>query len=67
MSVPRFGSARRPRLEFHEGAHPGDNSLWVNAMDQLSLSLLQARLIDLKNADQDRGRDLAMLNTRHRA
>ena len=64
---PEIGSARRPRLEFHEGAHPGDNSLWVNAMDQLSLSLLQARLIDLKNADQDRGRDLAMLNTRHRA
>ena len=45
---PEIGSARRPRLEFHEGAHPGDNSLWVNAMDQLSLSLLQARLIDLK-------------------
>ena len=35
-------------LEFHEGdAHPGDSSLWVNAKDQLSLSLLQARLIDL--------------------
>jgi hypothetical protein len=45
---PEIGSARRPRLEFHKGAHPGDNSLWVNAMDQLSLSLLQARLIDLK-------------------
>ena len=45
---PEIGSTRRPRLEFDEGAHPGNNSLWVNAMDQLSLSLLQARLIDLK-------------------
>jgi hypothetical protein len=42
-------SGRGPLLEFHEGdAHPGDNSVWVNAKDQLSLSLLQARLIDLK-------------------
>src|SRR5262249_30305023 len=41
-------SGRGPQLEFHEGdAHPGDNSFWVNAKDQLSLSLLQARLIDL--------------------
>ena len=41
-------SGRGPELEFHEGdAHPGDNSFWVNAKDQLSLSLLQARLIDL--------------------
>jgi hypothetical protein len=39
---------RGPQIEFHEGdAHPGDNSFWVNAKDQLSLSLLQARLIDL--------------------
>ena len=37
-----------PHLEFHEGAHPGDSSYWVNAKDELSLSLLQARLIDLK-------------------
>ena len=29
-------------------AHPGDSSYWVNAKDELSLSLLQARLIDLK-------------------
>jgi hypothetical protein len=37
-----------PLLEFHEGdRHPGDNSIFVNAKDQLSLSLLQARLIDL--------------------
>ena len=40
--------ARVPHLEFHEGAHPGDSSPWVNAKDELSLSLLQARLIDLK-------------------
>jgi hypothetical protein len=45
---PDKNSARGPLLEFHEGdAHPGDNSFWVNAKDQLSLSLLQARLIDL--------------------
>jgi hypothetical protein len=36
-------------LEFHEGDnHPGSNDIWVNAKDKLSLSLLQARLIDLK-------------------
>jgi hypothetical protein len=30
------------QLEFHEGdAHPGDNSFWANAKDQLWLSLLQ--------------------------
>jgi hypothetical protein len=46
---PGLKSGRGPLLEFHEGdAHPGDNSLWVNAKDKLSLSLLQARLIDLK-------------------
>jgi len=41
-------SGRGP-LEFHEGGdgHPGDSSFWVDAKDQLSLSLLQARLIDL--------------------
>jgi hypothetical protein len=39
---------RGPHLEFHEGGHPGDSSFWVNAKDELSLSLLQARLIDLK-------------------
>ena len=47
LGLDRY-SGRGPRLEFHEGdAHPGDNSFWVNAKDQLSLSLLQARLIDL--------------------
>ena len=46
---PELGSARGPLLEFHEGDnHPGSNDRWVNAKDQLSLSLLQARLIDLR-------------------
>ena len=46
---PELGSARGPLLEFHEGDnHPGSNDRWVNAKDKLSLSLLQARLIDLK-------------------
>jgi len=45
---PDRKSARGPVLEFHEGdGHPGDSSFWVNAKDELSLSLLQARLIDL--------------------
>jgi hypothetical protein len=33
---------------FQEGSHPGDDSRWVEASDKLALSLLQARLIDLK-------------------
>ena len=38
---PERYSGRGPQLEFHEGdAHTGDNSFWVNAKDQLSLSLL---------------------------
>ena len=45
---PERVPGRAPHLEFHEGAHPGDSSRWVNAKDKLSLSLLQARLIDLK-------------------
>ena len=46
---PKLGSARGPLLEFHQGDnHPGSNDRWVNAKDALSLSLLQARLIDLK-------------------
>jgi hypothetical protein len=46
---PELGSGRGPLLEFHEGDnHPGSNDIWVNANDKLSLSLLQARLIDLK-------------------
>ena len=30
------------------GSHPGDSTHYVNAKDLLSLSLLQARLLDLK-------------------
>ena len=30
------------------GSHPGDSTHYVNAKDLLSLSLLHARLIDLK-------------------
>ena len=39
---------RGPLLEFNVGSHPGDSTHYVNAKDMLSLSLLQARLIDLK-------------------
>jgi hypothetical protein len=46
---PERNSGRGPLLEFYEGGfHPGDNTFAVNAKDMLSLSLLQARLIDLK-------------------
>jgi hypothetical protein len=41
------GSERGPLLEFNIGSHPGDSTHYVNAKDMLSLSLLQARLIDL--------------------
>jgi hypothetical protein len=43
---PERNSGRGPFLEFNEGSHPGDNTHYVNAKDLLSL--LQARLIDLK-------------------
>ena len=39
---------RGPLLEFNVGSHPGDSTHYVNGKDLLSLSLLQARLIDLK-------------------
>ena len=45
---PERDSGRGPLLEFNVGGHPGDNTLYVNAKDMLSSSLLQARLIDLK-------------------
>jgi hypothetical protein len=46
---PGLGSAREgPHLAFQEGAYPGDNSRWVHANGKLALSLLQARLIDLR-------------------
>jgi hypothetical protein len=45
----RIGSVQfeSPLLEFNIGSHPGDSTHYVNARDMLSLSLLQARLIDL--------------------
>jgi hypothetical protein len=45
---PKHVPGRVPHLEFNIGGHPGDSSFWVDAKDELSLSLLQARLIDLK-------------------
>ena len=44
---PERGSERGPLLEFNIGSHPGDSTHYVNAKDMLSLSHLQARLIDL--------------------
>ena len=41
-------SGRGPLLEFNVGSHPGDSTRYVNAKNMLSLSLLQARLIDLR-------------------
>lgn len=39
---------RNGRLDFFAGSnHPGSNDLWVEAWDDLSVSLLQARLIEL--------------------
>ena len=40
--------SRAPQLNFHESGQPGDNNIWGNAKNQLSLSLLQARLLHLK-------------------
>jgi hypothetical protein len=45
---PESDSGCGPLLEFNVGSHPGDSTHFVNAKDMLSLSLLQARLIDLK-------------------
>jgi hypothetical protein len=40
---------RNGRLDFFAGSnHPGSNDLWVEAYDDLTVSLLQARLIELK-------------------
>jgi hypothetical protein len=44
---PNLQTQNAPQLEFHCGERPGDSSSWVDAKDELSLSLLQARLIDL--------------------
>lgn len=44
-----MGRGKIGRLEFHEGDnHPSSNDLWVDALDNLSVSCLQARLIELK-------------------
>jgi len=45
---PDRNSGRGPLLEFNIGSHPCDSTHYVNAKDLLSLSLLQARLVDLK-------------------
>ena len=44
---PTLQTGNAPQLEFHCGEVIGDSSSWVTAKDELSLSLLQARLIDL--------------------
>lgn len=42
------GGRRSGALRFHEGDnHPGSSELWVDVADDLSASLLQARLIEL--------------------
>jgi hypothetical protein len=45
---PSLQTGEAPQLRFHCGEVMGDSSSWVTAKDELSLSLLQARLIDLK-------------------
>ena len=47
---PEFSrsSEQAGRIELIDGGHPGDDSLWVEVQDPLSISLLQARLIELK-------------------
>lgn len=43
-----MGRGKIGRLEFHEGDnHPGGNDLWVDAVDNLSISCLQEQLIEL--------------------
>jgi hypothetical protein len=47
---PRFTTraGHAGALEFHEGDnHPGSSEIWVDVADDLSASLLQARLIEL--------------------
>lgn len=48
---PRFTTKRghAGSLEFHDGDnHPGSSEIWVDVPDDLSASLLQARLIELR-------------------
>jgi len=40
------------RLDFHFGGCPGSNDRWVEAADDLSVTLLQARLIELRQPIQ---------------
>jgi hypothetical protein len=48
-SCLRGKEGRLGRLNFHEGDnHPGSSDMWVEARDDLSVSLLQARLIELR-------------------
>jgi len=48
-SCLRGKEGRVGRLNFHEGDnHPGSSDVWVEARDDLSVSLLQARLIELQ-------------------
>ena len=44
----RRSSKQAGSIELIEGGHPGDNSVWAEVHDPLSISLLQARLIELK-------------------
>ena len=42
-------SSQAGRLDFHYGDnHPGSNDVWVDVYDDLSATLLQARLIELR-------------------
>ena len=45
---PALNSGRQAHLVFSKGDVSDEDRRWVNASDQLTLSLLQARLIDLK-------------------
>lgn len=47
-SCLRSREGRLGRLSFHEGDnHPGSSDMWVEARDDVSVSLLQARLMEL--------------------
>ncbi len=45
---PALQSGSQAHLEFNKGDVGDEDRLWVSASDQLALSLLQARLIDLR-------------------
>jgi len=49
----RSGPDQMGQLDFHYGDnHPGSSDIWVEATDDLSVSLLQARLIELNQPIQ---------------